>query len=43
MAGPRELAAGRAGLLAEVAGILEGFAEGELDEPHAGASRAAVP
>ena len=31
----RELAAGRADLLAEVAGILEGFAEGELHEPHA--------
>ena len=29
----RELAAGRADLLAEVAGILEGAAEGELDEP----------
>jgi hypothetical protein len=29
----RELASGRAGLLAEVAGPLEGFAEGELDEP----------
>jgi hypothetical protein len=29
----RELAAGRAGLLAEVAGILEGTSEGELDEP----------
>jgi hypothetical protein len=32
----RELAAGRADLLAEVAGILEGFAEGKLHEPHAG-------
>jgi hypothetical protein len=29
----RELAAGRAGPLAQVAGIMEGFAEGELDEP----------
>ncbi len=29
----RELAAGRADLLAEVAGILEGFHEGELSEP----------
>jgi len=29
----RELAAGRADLLAEVAGILEGASEGELDEP----------
>jgi hypothetical protein len=28
-----ELAGGRADLLAEVAGILEGFHEGELDEP----------
>ncbi len=28
-----ELAAGRADLLAEVAGILEGTSEGELDEP----------
>jgi hypothetical protein len=28
----RELAGGRADLLAEVAGILEGFHEGELDE-----------
>ena len=36
MAGLRELAAGRAGLLAEVAGTLEGFAEGELHEPPAG-------
>ena len=32
MAGPRELAAGRADLLAEVAGIMEGFHEGELQE-----------
>ena len=29
----RELAAGRADLLAEVAGILEGAREGQLDEP----------
>ena len=29
----RTLAAGRADLLAEVAGILEGTSEGELDEP----------
>ncbi len=29
----RELAAGRADLLAEVAGLLEGFAEGQPDEP----------
>jgi len=29
----RELAAGRADLLAEVAGILEGASKGELDEP----------
>jgi hypothetical protein len=29
----RELAAGRADLLAEVAGILEGASEGELDQP----------
>ena len=29
----RELAVGRADLLAEVAGILEGASEGELDEP----------
>jgi hypothetical protein len=29
----RELAAGRADLLAEVAGLLEGAAEGDLDEP----------
>jgi len=29
----RELAAGRADLLAEVAGVMEGFAEGELNEP----------
>jgi hypothetical protein len=30
-----ELAAERADLLAEVAGLLEGFAEGELNEPFA--------
>ena len=36
VAGLRELAAGRADLLAGVAGTLEGFAEGELREPHAG-------
>ncbi len=29
----RELAGGRADLLAEVAGVAEGFAEGTLDEP----------
>ena len=29
----RQLAAGRADLLAEVAGILKGTSEGELDEP----------
>jgi hypothetical protein len=29
----RELAGGRADLLAEVAGVLEGTSEGELDEP----------
>src|SRR5712671_5718328 len=29
----RELAGGRADLLAEVAGLLEGAAEGDLDEP----------
>ena len=29
----RELAGGRADLLAEVAGILEGTSEGEMDEP----------
>ena len=33
MAALRELADGRADLLAEVAGILEGAREGELDEP----------
>lgn len=31
----RELAAGRADLLAEVAGLAEGFGEGQLDEPRA--------
>lgn len=49
----RELAAGRTDLLAEVAGILEGASEGELDEPRAreaarlcrlaGADPAAIP
>jgi len=49
----RELAAGRADLLAHVAGITEGFGEGQLDEPiarqaaglclAAGADPAAVP
>jgi hypothetical protein len=29
--------------MAEVAGTLEGYAKGELHEPHAGASSAAVP
>jgi hypothetical protein len=29
----RELGGGRAGLLAEVAGVLEGASEGELNEP----------
>jgi len=29
----RELAAGRADLLAQVAGLAEGFSDGELDEP----------
>ena len=33
MAALRELAGGRADLLAEVAGILEGTSEAELDEP----------
>src|SRR5216684_5911520 len=33
LAGLRELAGGRADLLAEVAGIFEGTSEGELDEP----------
>jgi hypothetical protein len=31
----RELAGGRADLLAEVAGIFEGASDGELDEPRA--------
>jgi hypothetical protein len=35
VAEPRELAAGRADLLAHVAGILLGFGEGQLDEPFA--------
>lgn len=35
VAGVRELAAGRADLLAEVAGIEEGASEGELSEPRA--------
>ena len=35
----RELAGGRADLLAEVAGILEGTSEAELDEPLAGRLR----
>jgi hypothetical protein len=49
----RELAAGRADLLAHVAGILEGASEGKLDEPlvrqaaslcrAAGADEAAIP
>jgi hypothetical protein len=49
----RELAAGRADLLARAAGLLEGFGEGHLDEPllrqaaslcrAAGADEAAVP
>ena len=49
----RELAGGRADLLAEVAGIIEGTSEGELDEPlarcaawlcrQAGADPAAIP
>ena len=33
MAALRELAGGRGDLLAEVAGILEGTSEGEMDEP----------
>jgi hypothetical protein len=33
VAGLRKLAGGRADLLAEVAGLLEGTSEGELDEP----------
>lgn len=32
VAAPRELADGRADLLADVAGLLEGFSDGELDE-----------
>ncbi len=53
MAELRELAVGRADLLAEVAGILEGTSEGELDEPltrqaamlcrKAGADEEAIP
>ena len=53
VAGLRELAGGRADLLAEVAGILEGAREGEPDEPltrqaamlcrKAGADPAAIP
>jgi hypothetical protein len=53
LAGLRALAAGRADLLAEVAGIFEGTSEGELDEPlaqcaawlcrQAGADPAAIP
>jgi hypothetical protein len=53
VAGLRELAGGRGDLLAEVAGILEGAREGELDEPlarqaamlcrHAGADPEAMP
>jgi hypothetical protein len=53
LAGLRELAGGRADLLAEVAGIFEGTSEGELDEPlarcaarlcrQAGADPAAIP
>ena len=49
----RELAGGRADLLAEVAGIFEGASEGELDEPlarcaaglcrKAGADQQAIP
>jgi len=49
----RALAAGRTDLLAEVAGILEGTSEGELDEPlarsaaqlcrRAGADEALIP
>ncbi len=38
LAGLRELAGGRADLLAEVAGIFEGTSEGELDEPLARAA-----
>ena len=53
VAAVRELASGRADLLAEVAGILEGTSEGELDEPlaqqaaqlcrKAGADESAIP
>ena len=53
LAGLRALAGGRADLLAEVAGIIEGPSEGELDEPlarcaawlcrQAGADPAAIP
>ena len=39
----RELAGGRADLLAEVAGILEGTSEGELDEPLPARPRWTVP
>ena len=49
----RELAGGRADLLAEVTGVLEGTSEGELDEPlarqaarlcrQAGADESAIP
>ena len=43
----RELAVGRADLLTEVAGILEGASDGELDEPFsrqaAALCRAALP
>ncbi len=53
VAGLRDLAAGRADLLAEVAGVLEGASEGELSEPldrqaarlcrDAGADESAIP
>ena len=43
VAGLRELAAGRTGLLAEVAGTLEGFRGGGAARTACGASRAAVP
>jgi len=39
----RELAGGRVDLLAEVAGILEGGREGELDEPLARPARCGSP
>jgi len=39
----RELAAGRADLLAQVAGLLEGFSEGQLDGPLMSAGCGAVP